>query len=86
MSVTVDEQGLDNAIGIDLVVVNVGENGEEKFLKSIPLELVGHDKNLYTFHLKYVVSFIGRIKTAFRMYPSNPLLPHRQDFCYVRWF
>lgn len=86
VKVVVDEQGLDNAIGIDLVVVNVDENGGEKFLKSIPLELVGHDNNLYTFRLKYTVSFIGRIKTAFRMYPSNPLLPHRQDFCYVRWF
>ena len=86
VKVVVDEQGLDNAIGIDLVVVNVDENGGEKFLKSIPLELVGHDSNLYTFRLKYTVSFIGRIKTAFRMYPSNPLLPHRQDFCYVRWF
>ncbi len=86
INIVVDEQGLDNAIGIDLVVVNVDENGGEKFLKAIPLKLVNRDNNLYTFNLKYTISFIGRIKTSFRMYPSNPLLPHRQDFCYVRWF
>lgn len=28
----------------------------------------------------------GSFKQAFRMYPKNALLPHRQDFCYVRWF
>ena len=28
----------------------------------------------------------GSFKQAFRMYPKNAFLPHRQDFCYVRWF
>ena len=28
----------------------------------------------------------GSFKVAYRMFPKNPELPHRQDFCYVRWF
>lgn len=28
---------------------------------------------------------VGSFKLAFRMYPKNGHLPHRQDFCYVRW-
>ena len=27
----------------------------------------------------------GSFKTGVRMYPKNDKLPHRQDFCYVKW-
>jgi len=27
----------------------------------------------------------GAFKFAFRMFPKNSDLPHRMDFCYVRW-
>jgi len=27
----------------------------------------------------------GTFKCGVRMYPKNKLLPHRQDFCYVKW-
>ena len=86
INVVIDESGLDNAIGVDYVEMLVDKNDNAKFHKSIPLKLVARDGNLYTFQLKHRVSYVGRIKTAMRMYPSNPLLPHRQDFCYVRWF
>ena len=84
--VTIDEQGLDNAVGVDLVVVSADESTKDKFQNSIPLTLTEKDGNRYTFTLKYMINFIGRVKTSFRMYPSNRKLPHRQDFCYVRWF
>ena len=85
INVVIDESGLDNAIGVDYVEMLVDKNDNAKFHKSIPLKLVARDGNLYTFQLKHRVSYVGRIKTAMRMYPSNPLLPHRQDFCYVKW-
>ena len=28
----------------------------------------------------------GSFKVSYRMFPKNADLPHRQDFCYVRWF
>ena len=42
--------------------------------------------NLYTFHVTYVCNNAGGIKTAYRIFPKNDRLPHRQDFCYVKWF
>ena len=32
-----------------------------------------------------VVFHSGRLPQAVRMYPKHPNLPHRQDFCYLKW-
>lgn len=84
-TIVVDEQGLDGAVGIDFVATTTDDNNGQKLLRAVPLKLVKREGNLFTFQLKYLVSFTGRVSTAFRMYPSSSLLPHRQDFCYVRW-
>lgn len=81
----VDEQGLDNAIGIDMVIIS-NRDGSEHFRAAIPMNVVGHDGNNYTFELTDSIDFTGSFKIGFRMYPKHPALAHRQDFCYVRWF
>ena len=81
----VDEQGLDDAIGIDLVVMT-GSEGNENIYSVFPMNVVGHEGNLYTFELTTSVDLAGSYKVAYRMYPKNKKLPNRQDFCYVRWF
>ena len=82
----VDEQGLDDAVGIDFVIMGTGKNNEDYLIKSIPMQMVKREGNLYTFNIKTHIDFAGTAKVAFRMYPKHKLLPHRQDFCYVRWF
>ena len=37
------------------------------------------------FENTYQVDYAGGMKFCLRMYPQNELLPHRMDFCYVRW-
>ena len=82
----VNEQGLDDAIGMEIVSVHTDENGEERIFSVRPLEVVGHEGNNYTFEGKIELSNAGNFKTAVRMFPKNANLPHRQDFCYVKWF
>ena len=82
----VNEQGLDDAIGLEIVSVHTDENGEERILSVKPLEVVGKEGNNYTFEGNIEVSNAGNFKTAVRMFPKNANLPHRQDFCYVKWF
>ena len=82
----VNEQGLDDAIGLEIVSVHTDENGEERIFSVRPLEVVGKDGNNYTFEGNIEVSNAGNFKTAVRMFPKNANLPHRQDFCYVKWF
>ena len=82
----VNEQGLDDAIGLEIVSVHTDENGEERIFSVKPLEVVGKEGNNYTFEGNIEVSNAGNFKTAVRMFPKNANLPHRQDFCYVKWF
>ena len=82
----VNEQGLDDAIGMEIVSVHTDENGEERIFSVRPLEVVGKEGNNYTFEGNIEVSNAGNFKTAVRMFPKNANLPHRQDFCYVKWF
>jgi maltodextrin phosphorylase len=41
--------------------------------------------NHYTFEATFDATVAGAYKYAVRMYPKNALLPHRQDFAYVKW-
>lgn len=81
----VDEQGLDNAIGIDMVIIS-NRDGSEHFRAAIPMNVVSREGNNYTFELTDSIDFTGSFKIGFRMYPKHSALAHRQDFCYVRWF
>ncbi|RRD79327.1 alpha-glucan family phosphorylase [Alloprevotella sp. OH1205_COT-284] len=83
----VDEQGLDDAIGIDLVVLRQDpETGHDVIYKTFPMQVIKNEGNLYTFELKTAIEMAGSFRTAFRMYPKNKHLTSRQDLCYVRWF
>ena len=82
----VDEKGLDDAIGIEMVVTYTNVEGKEYVYCVAPMELVKREGDLYTFQVTHSLSNAGSFKVAYRMFPKNPELPYRQDFCYVRWF
>jgi starch phosphorylase len=82
----IDEQGLNDAIGMELVSVRKDPSGGEEIAHLIPMQVVGHEGNNYTFECSYTPMDAGFYKAAIRMFPKNELLPHRQDFCYVKWF
>ena len=83
--VVVDEQGLDDAIGIELVAISTDAEGKEHVAKVSPFNVVKREGNLYTFELNLSTDEAGSFKIGCRMYPKHQLLPHRQDFCDVRW-
>ncbi len=86
INIVVDEAGLDNAIGIELVTLTTDKKGDDHIYSVEPLEVVKREGNLYTFHVTHTINNAGSFKIAYRIYPKNDLLPHRQDFCYVKWF
>ena len=81
----IDEVGLDDAIGLEFVTLKTDEKGEEHIAKVVPFKLVNRDGNIYTFECSITPDKAGTFKAGVRMYPKNDKLPHRQDFCYVRW-
>ncbi|MBR4368453.1 MAG: alpha-glucan family phosphorylase, partial [Prevotella sp.] len=81
----VDEAGLNDAIGLELVTINNAPVDEITIHAIRPFKMVKKEGNLYTFELKFVPDQAGAYKTCVRMFPKNDLLPHRQDFSYVKW-
>ena len=81
----INEQGLDDAVGLEKVNVLLNKDGEEKVFSVEPLKMVSHEGNNYTFEAELAPRQYGQYKSAIRMYPKNKNLPHRQDFCYVKW-
>ena len=81
----IDAQGLDDALGLEKVNVYTDKKGEERIYSIEPLNMVKREGNLYTFEAQLSPRQAGEYRCAVRMYPKNELLPHRQDFCYVKW-
>ena len=86
IEVVVDEAGLDNAIGIELVTLQTDIHGEDHVYHVNDMKLVNVEGNRYTFRVSHSVDNAGSFKVCYRMYPKNENLPHRQDFSYVKWF
>ena len=86
ITLVVDEQGLDDAVGIELVTIHTDKEGKEHIYSVEPLTVTKREGNLFTFHVVHSLNNAGSFKVAYRMYPKNANLPHRQDFCYVKWF
>ncbi|MBP5799914.1 MAG: alpha-glucan family phosphorylase, partial [Prevotella sp.] len=81
----INEQGLDDAVALEKVNIATDANGEDHVFSIEPLKMVKQDGNNYTFEAIHSPKQAGQYKSAVRMYPKNKNLPHRQDFCYVKW-
>ena len=81
----IDEAGLNDAVGLELVTVNNDPVDDITIHAIRPFKLIKQEGNLYTFELRFTPDEAGAFKTCVRMYPKNDNLPHRQDFAYVKW-
>ena len=86
IEIVIDEAGLDDAIGLELVTLFTDKDGQDHIYKVYPFDLKGREGNKYTFTASHGLDDAGSFKVCYRMYPKNKNLPHRQDFCYVKWF
>ena len=82
----IDEQGLNDAIGLELVTLRTDKDGKDHVYSAEPFKVVANEGNVYIFECDHCIQNAGSFKVAYRMFPKNENLPHRQDFCYVKWF
>ncbi len=85
MTVVLDNKGLGNCLGVELVIANAEEGNTEPY-KTLEMKPVQTDGTKVTYKLRYLLNDSGVFRYSFRMFPQNPDLPHRQDLAYVRWF
>jgi len=86
IKVVIDEAGLQDALGLELVTLKTDKDGQDSIYSVEEFKVTGHEGNNYTFELDHKLKNAGGFKVAYRLFPKNANLPHRQDFCYVRWF
>ena len=86
IQIVVDEAGLDDAVGLELVTLTTDKDGQDHVYHVDPFRVVERNGNKYTFAAAHGLDNAGSFKVCYRMYPKNENLPHRQDFCYVKWF
>ncbi|MBO5362681.1 MAG: alpha-glucan family phosphorylase [Paludibacteraceae bacterium] len=86
VAVELDTKGLnDNGLGVELVAIRTSTHNNDKLYEVQQLELVKTEGSHLFFETDYRLDYAGGMKFGLRLYPKNALLPHRMDFCYVRW-
>ncbi|MEE1173915.1 MAG: alpha-glucan family phosphorylase, partial [Paludibacteraceae bacterium] len=87
LAVTIDvkDASLADSFGIELVTLK-NVDGMDKLNKTFELQVVRKEGSKVTFDGNFMSTASGAYKMALRLFPKSAELPHRQDFCYVRWF
>ena len=83
--VDVKDASLNDSVAVQMVVLTTVD-GEDKLNKVFDMDVVKKEGSKLTFHTSFKVQNGGLYKCAFRLIPKNADLPHKQDFCFVRWF
>ena len=85
ISMVIDEKGLNDAVGVELVTLTTDNNGNDVIYSVEPFAMVKKEGNLFTFNIDYSVNNAGSFKVCYRIFPKHEELPHRQDFAFVKW-
>ncbi len=87
LQVVIDAKNMPaDSISVESVVTTTDEQGKTTLNNIIPWKLDKTEGSKLTFSLEDSCDVAGQYKYAFRILPKNADLPHKQDFCYVRWF
>ncbi len=86
INIVIDVDGInDKGIGIELVATKLSKTNVDTLYSVDELKVVKTEGSKMFFNIEYQLNKAGSFKYGFRMFPKNEDLPHRQDFCFVRW-
>lgn len=86
VSVLIDLKGLTGSeVGLELVITENGIKGDPKIVETVELQAENINGSLFRYYLNLKPNHPGSFNYSFRLFPKNELLPHRQDFRYVKW-
>ena len=85
ISVVIDvKNSTEKGLGIELLAIKTDANNQPLVADADELTLVKTEGTKLHFNINYQLDNAGAYKYGFRMFPKNDLLPHRQDFAFVR--
>ncbi len=72
-------------IGVELVVAEPVDSNKVSIRHTQEFKIVKNKDHLVTYELDIIPTEPGVFDAGIRIYARNPYLPHRQDFCLVKW-
>ncbi|MGD9978383.1 MAG: alpha-glucan family phosphorylase [Bacteroidales bacterium] len=72
-------------VGVELVIADLIESKDVKVKRIHEFMLQSVDGSRAIYRLNLVLLEPGVFECGIRIFPKNPMLPHRMDFCMVRW-
>ena len=73
-------------IGVELIIADqIEPGGNVKILDCMELAVKAVNGRLAHYAVNSIPTYSGSFDVALRVYPKNPLLPHRMDFALVKW-
>ena len=72
-------------IGVEILFTSSDARGELHISEVDELKMVKYENGVATYKTEVLPEHTGMYQVAKRIFPKNPLLPHRQDFPLVKW-
>ncbi len=72
-------------LSVEMVITENGDTKNPSLIECLPFEVERIDGSLVTYKLDLNLMHAGSFGYAIRIIPNHPELPHRQDFCYLKW-
>jgi len=72
-------------VGVEMVVTRQMKNGEHVFYTSSEFRYVSQKKGRVIYSVELQPEMAGTFFYGIRIYARHSELPHRQDFCLLRW-
>ncbi len=83
--VTLDLNGLSpEEVGVEIVITEKIED-KDTFVEKHEFVVESNEGNICTYKLDLTIMNPGNYNYGIRVFPKNPLLPHRFDFKYLHW-
>lgn len=85
ISVTIDKVDPDVELGIEMVFASGADENNMKVVHAEPFTVAKREGTLVTYNVSLSLNFPGVFRFGMRIFPSNELLPNKQDFPLLKW-
>lgn len=85
ITVTIDRKNPVVDLGLEVVFASGNDENSLKIVHSEPFALASSEGTIATYKAELSLNLPGIFKYGIRIYPSNAMLPHKQDFALLKW-
>jgi phosphorylase/glycogen(starch) synthase len=85
ISITLDKVDPDVEFGLEMVFASGADENNMKVVHAEPFSIAKRDGSKVTYSVSLSLNYPGVFRFGLRIFPSNPLLPNKQDFPLLKW-